>query len=117
MRQGWQVSADEGGFVVSGEGPQRPEPLGRAQPMRRFERVGDHGLGTPRDELVQDVAVAFDGSNGRPGEVRTCDALEVPALILPSIQVNVRAGELPAPEDDGVSYLRLPVNVLGWAAS
>lgn len=39
--------------------------------------------------------------------------LEVPALILPSIQVNVRAGRLPPPEDDGVSYLKIPLNVLG----
>jgi glyoxylase-like metal-dependent hydrolase (beta-lactamase superfamily II) len=39
--------------------------------------------------------------------------LEVPTLILPSIQVNVRAGQLPPPEDDGVSYLKIPVNALG----
>ena len=42
--------------------------------------------------------------------------LEVPALILPSLQVNVRAGELPAAEEDGVRYLKLPLNVLGKAA-
>jgi glyoxylase-like metal-dependent hydrolase (beta-lactamase superfamily II) len=38
--------------------------------------------------------------------------LEVPTLILPSIQVNVRAGRLPPPEEDGVSYLKIPLNVL-----
>jgi glyoxylase-like metal-dependent hydrolase (beta-lactamase superfamily II) len=38
--------------------------------------------------------------------------LKAPALILPSLQVNIRAGELP-PEEDGRRYLRLPVNVLG----
>ncbi len=38
--------------------------------------------------------------------------LEVPALILPSIQVNVRAGELPPPDENGVSYLRIPINLL-----
>jgi hypothetical protein len=42
--------------------------------------------------------------------------LEVPTLILPSIQVNIRAGRLPPPEDDGVSYLKIPLNVLGKAA-
>ena len=42
--------------------------------------------------------------------------LEVPALILPSLQVNVRAGELPPAEEDGVRYLKLPLNVLGKAA-
>jgi glyoxylase-like metal-dependent hydrolase (beta-lactamase superfamily II) len=41
--------------------------------------------------------------------------LEVPTLILPSIQVNIRAGQLPPPEDDGVSYLKIPLNVIGRA--
>jgi len=39
--------------------------------------------------------------------------LEVPALILPSIQVNIRAGRMPPTEDDGVSYLKIPLNALG----
>ena len=38
--------------------------------------------------------------------------LEVPALILPSLQVNIRAGRLPPAEDNGVSYLKIPLNVL-----
>lgn len=38
--------------------------------------------------------------------------LAMPALILPSVQVNIRAGEFPPPEDNGVSYLKLPLNVL-----
>ncbi len=36
--------------------------------------------------------------------------LEVPTLILPSIQVNVRAGQMPPADDNGVSYLRIPIN-------
>ena len=39
--------------------------------------------------------------------------LDVPALILPSIQVNIRAGHLPPAEDNGVSYLKIPLNTLG----
>jgi glyoxylase-like metal-dependent hydrolase (beta-lactamase superfamily II) len=39
--------------------------------------------------------------------------LDVPNLILPAVQVNIRAGKLPATEADGVSYLRVPVNVIG----
>ena len=39
--------------------------------------------------------------------------LAVPNLILPSVQVNIRAGRFPAPEADGVRYLRVPVDVLG----
>jgi glyoxylase-like metal-dependent hydrolase (beta-lactamase superfamily II) len=38
--------------------------------------------------------------------------LEVPTLILPSIQVNVRAGRLPPADDNGVAYLRIPLNAL-----
>ena len=38
--------------------------------------------------------------------------LEMPVLILPSIQVNVRAGQLPPPDKNGVSYLRIPLNQL-----
>jgi glyoxylase-like metal-dependent hydrolase (beta-lactamase superfamily II) len=38
--------------------------------------------------------------------------LEMPTLILPSIQVNVRAGDLPPEEDNGIRYLRIPLNAL-----
>lgn len=38
--------------------------------------------------------------------------LEVPALILPSLQINVRAGRLPPADDNGVAYLRIPLNAL-----
>ncbi len=47
-------------------------------------------------------------------EMRTTrDAqLAMPKLILPSIQVNMRGGDMPEPEEDGVSYLKIPVNKL-----
>lgn len=38
--------------------------------------------------------------------------LDMPALLLPSVQVNIRAGQLPEPEGNGVSYLKLPLNAL-----
>ena len=38
--------------------------------------------------------------------------LAVPTLILPSVQVNVRAGHLPPPADDGRHYLQMPINAL-----
>ncbi len=38
--------------------------------------------------------------------------LEMPNLILPSVQVNMRAGHLPEPEDNGTRYLKLPLNTL-----
>jgi len=36
----------------------------------------------------------------------------VPKLILPSIQVNVRAGELPVAEDNDIRYLKIPLDAL-----
>ncbi len=38
--------------------------------------------------------------------------LDLPDLILPSVQVNIRGGALPPPEDNGVSYLKIPLNAL-----
>jgi len=37
--------------------------------------------------------------------------LSMPRLILPSVQVNMRAGHLPEPEENGQSYLKVPVNL------
>ncbi len=39
-------------------------------------------------------------------------ALAMPKLIVPSLQVNMRAGNMPEPEDNGVSYFKVPVNKL-----
>ncbi|WP_180069159.1 MBL fold metallo-hydrolase [Acinetobacter sp. YH16038] len=36
--------------------------------------------------------------------------LSMPKLILPAIQVNMNGGQFPMPEDNGVSYLKLPLN-------
>ena len=38
--------------------------------------------------------------------------LSMPVLILPSVQVNMRAGVMPPPEANGISYLKLPVDAL-----
>ena len=57
-----------------------------------------------RDGITEEAFVAM--RNARDA------TLEVPTLILPSIQVNVRAGRLPPPDDNGVAYLRIPVNAL-----
>lgn len=40
------------------------------------------------------------------------ETLAAPRLILPSLQVNIRAGALPPPEQDGHTYLKLPINRL-----
>lgn len=36
--------------------------------------------------------------------------LDMPTLILPSIQINIRAGEFPKPEANGTAYLKIPLN-------
>ncbi len=38
--------------------------------------------------------------------------LELPLLILPSVQINIRAGAFPPPEDNGIAYVKIPLNVL-----
>jgi glyoxylase-like metal-dependent hydrolase (beta-lactamase superfamily II) len=57
-----------------------------------------------RDGIAEDEFVAMRTARDA--------TLEVPTLILPSIQVNVRAGRLPPPDDNGVVYLRIPLNAL-----
>ena len=39
-------------------------------------------------------------------------SLEMPVLILPAIQINIRAGEMPPKEDNGVAYAKIPLNLL-----
>ena len=57
-----------------------------------------------RDGVSEDAFVAM--------RTKRDATLAMPTLILPSIQVNIRAGELPPPEDNGVRYLKLPLNTL-----
>ncbi|MEW9856465.1 MBL fold metallo-hydrolase [Novosphingobium sp. M1R2S20] len=65
-------------------------------------------------ERTANVHLHEDVSEDQFVEMRTQrDAtLDMPRLILPSIQVNMRGGHLPPPEEDGHSYLKVPVNVL-----
>jgi glyoxylase-like metal-dependent hydrolase (beta-lactamase superfamily II) len=67
---------------------------------------------TVAEQKRDNVHVGGDRSEDEFVELRTeRDAtLGMPRLILPAIQINIRAGALPAPEDNGVSYLRIPLN-------
>lgn len=56
------------------------------------------------DDIAEDTFVAMRTSRDA--------TLDMPRLILPSVQVNMRAGELPPPEDNGTRYLKIPLNVL-----
>ena len=44
--------------------------------------------------------------------IKRDSTLDMPKLILPSIQVNIRAGHFPEPESNGKSYLKIPLNAL-----
>jgi len=57
-----------------------------------------------RDGISEDAFVAMRTARDK--------TLNMPHLILPSIQVNIRGGALPPPEDNGLSYLKLPINAL-----
>jgi glyoxylase-like metal-dependent hydrolase (beta-lactamase superfamily II) len=57
-----------------------------------------------RDGISEDAFVALRTARDA--------TLDMPTLILPSIQVNVRGGQLPPPDNNGVAYLRIPLNLL-----
>ncbi len=38
--------------------------------------------------------------------------LDMPVLMLPAVQINIRAGHMPPPEPNGVSYVKIPLNAL-----
>jgi glyoxylase-like metal-dependent hydrolase (beta-lactamase superfamily II) len=100
------------------------------QSIRRLMKLPDetrvflcHDYKAPnRDEFVWETTIGAE----RTGNVHVHDGvtedafvemrtkrdatLALPRLILPSIQVNMRGGRLPEPEDNGVSYLKLPLN-------
>lgn len=69
------------------------------------------------EQKRNNVHVGGDAGEDAFVQMRTArDAtLPVPKLILPALQVNIRAGELPPPEANGIRYMRLPLNQLGGA--
>jgi glyoxylase-like metal-dependent hydrolase (beta-lactamase superfamily II) len=38
--------------------------------------------------------------------------LSMPTLILPAVQINIRAGEMPPKEENGIAYAKIPLNAL-----
>lgn len=76
-----------------------------------------------RDEFAWETTIGAERANVHLQKYPTEDAfvamreardktLAMPQLILPSIQVNIQAGELPPPEANGVRYLKLPIDAL-----
>jgi glyoxylase-like metal-dependent hydrolase (beta-lactamase superfamily II) len=77
-----------------------------------------------RDRFVWETTVAAERAGNIHLKETTSEAefvafrrardakLDMPALLLPAVQVNMRAGHLPPPEANGVRYLKLPVDAL-----
>ncbi len=68
---------------------------------------------TVKDERDWNIHVGRGVSEADFVKMRTARdrTLAMPRLILPSVQVNMRAGELPPPDSNGVRYLKLPINM------
>lgn len=62
-----------------------------------------------RDGVTEDEFVAMR-------EARDA-TLGTPQLLIPSIQVNMRAGRMPPPEENGRTYLKVPINIVGRPTS
>jgi glyoxylase-like metal-dependent hydrolase (beta-lactamase superfamily II) len=69
---------------------------------------------TVADERERNIHVHDGVSEAQFVAMRTArdSTLEMPHLMLPSIQVNIRGGAFPPPEANGVSYLKIPINAL-----
>ncbi|HMU64460.1 MAG TPA: MBL fold metallo-hydrolase [Nitrosomonas sp.] len=57
-----------------------------------------------KDGVTEDAFVAM--------RTKRDATLEMPVLMLPSVQVNIRAGRFPDPESNGVSYFKIPINAI-----
>ena len=69
---------------------------------------------TVAEQKAKNIHVHDGISEAQFVEMRTKrDAtLEMPVLILPAVQINIRAGELPPKEDNGIAYAKIPLNAL-----
>lgn len=69
---------------------------------------------TVAEQRTSNIHVRNGISEGAFVAMRTArdSVLDMPTLILPSIQVNVRAGQMPPADDNGIAYLRIPLNTL-----
>ena len=105
-------------------------PYGKYTGRRLLELPGDtrlflgHDYKAPgRDDYAWETTVAAERANNihvRDGvteeefvamRTKRDATLAAPTLLLPSLQVNIRAGHLPAPEDNGRRYLKIPLKL------
>jgi len=87
-------------FYLCHDYPPQGRKLRYSVPLAEQQADNIHvGRGTNRDDFVV-MRESRDAT------------LSLPALIVPSIQVNIRAGHLPAVEDNGIAYIKIPLNTL-----
>jgi hypothetical protein len=69
---------------------------------------------TVAEQRAKNIHVNDGISEAQFVEMRTKrDAtLEMPVLILPAVQINIRAGKLPPEESNGTAYVKIPINTL-----
>ncbi len=71
-------------------------------------------VSTVADQRANNIHIHDGVSESAFADMRTArdKTLDMPKLMIPSVQINVRAGNVPPPEDNGVSYLKTPLNLL-----
>jgi glyoxylase-like metal-dependent hydrolase (beta-lactamase superfamily II) len=69
---------------------------------------------TVKEQRAENIHVGGSVSKQRFVDMRhdRDETLSLPALIVPAIQVNIRAGHLPAADDNGIAYLKTPIDTL-----
>lgn len=69
---------------------------------------------TVAEERERNIHIGHDRSEEEFVAMRTARdrTLGTPTLLIPSIQINIRAGDMPPPEENGISYIKVPLNRL-----
>jgi glyoxylase-like metal-dependent hydrolase (beta-lactamase superfamily II) len=98
-RRLFQLPDDTRVFICHDYNPQGPRPR-HVSTIRAQKHYNIHVREAVREDEFVRMRKARDATLGMPN------------LIIPSIQVNIQAGEFPAPEQNGVVYLKVPINLL-----
>ena len=94
------------------EGHRGEDQVETSQPQRRDAKTGSEQRASNvhiKDGVSEDAFIAMRTARDA--------TLSAPRLLLPSIQVNIRAGKFPPAEANGVRYLMIPVKFKNAAAN
>ena len=98
-RRLFELPDDTRVFICHDYNPQGPQPR-HVSTIGEQKRYNIHVRATVSEEEFVRMRKARDATLG------------MPTLIIPAIQVNIQAGEFPAPEQNGAVYLKVPINLL-----